>query len=51
MYNVFSVILGEKYKLAKKDNEGMPFKLNETHWMNFGWGTERDPVTGEEKIV
>ena len=36
--------VGDKYWLAKKDNAGMAFKLKDAHWMNFGWGTERDPI-------
>ena len=43
--------VGDKYRLAKKDNADMPFKLKDAHWMNFGWGTERAPITGEEKMV
>ena len=28
--------VGEKNRLAKKDNVGMLFKLKDAHWMNFG---------------
>lgn len=34
--------VSEKYKLARKDQEGKRVLLRDVHWMNFGWGEEKE---------
>ena len=42
--------LARKYSLAKKDKNRNPVRMREIHWLNYGWGEENDPTTGEEKM-
>ena len=34
--------VNERYKMAPKDQEGKRVLLRDIHWLNFGWGEEKE---------
>ena len=34
--------VNEKYKMATKDQEGKRVLLRDIHWLNFGWGEDKE---------
>ena len=43
--------LKERYVPIRTDTNGNRVKLMDAHWLNFGWGEEKDPASGILKMV
>lgn len=42
--------LAKRYIPISKDTDGNRVKMTDVHWLNFGWGEEEHPVSGEMRI-
>lgn len=43
--------LADRYLPITQDHDGNRVKIHDVHWLNFGWGEEQDPATGEIMMV
>ena len=43
--------ISSRYRKRWVDRNKQPVSLRRVHWLNFGWGEESDPSTGEGRMV
>ena len=43
--------ISSQYRKRWVDSNKQPLLLRSVHWLNFGWGEENDPSTGEVRMV
>lgn len=43
--------LESRYQPIAKDRDGKNVRILDAHWSNFGWGEEKDPITGQTRMV
>lgn len=43
--------LESRYQPIAKDRDGKRVRILDAHWLNFGWGEEKDPITGQTQMV
>ena len=40
-----------RYQPIAKDRDEKHVRILDAHWLNFGWGEEKDPITGQTQMV
>ena len=50
-YHLTIINILARYQPIAKDRDGKRVRILDAHWLNFGWGEEKDPITGQTQMV
>lgn len=50
-YHLSIINILARYQLIGKDRSGKRVGILNVHWLNFGWGEEKDPISEQTEMV